>query len=120
MRSRTPSLRSEVEWAVRNILNGKASGMDDIPTELLESPVEGFDILWRICKLMRTKGDWPKYRCRTVFIKLPKKGNLKEYFNYRTISLVVLASNFLLNIIKGTIRLRGEMAEEPAGFVEGC
>ena len=44
-----PPLRSEVEWALGNIANGKAPGMDDIPTELWKAAgEEGVDILWRI------------------------------------------------------------------------
>ena len=115
-------LRSEVEWALGNIGNGKAPGMDDIPIELWKAAgEEGVDILWRICKLIWTKGEWPKDWCRAVFIPIPKKGNLKECSNYRTISLIVHASKVLLKIIKGKIKLHydREMAEEQAGFVEG-
>ena len=95
-----PPLRSEVEWALGE---------------------EGVDILWRICKLIWKKGEWPKDWCRAVFIPIPKKGNLKECSNYCTISLIVHASKVLLNIIKGRIKLHydREMAEEQAGFVEG-
>ena len=85
-----PPLRSEVEWALGNIGNGKAPGMDDIPIELWKAAgEEGVDILWRICKLIWTKGEWPKDWCRAVFIPISKKGNLKECSNYRTISLIV-------------------------------
>ena len=63
------------------------------------------DILWRICKLIWTKGERPKDWCRAVFIPIPKKGNLKECSNYRTIRLIVHASNVLLKIIKGRIKL---------------
>ena len=52
-----PPLRSEVEWALGNIGNGKAPGMDDIPIELWKAAGdEGVDILWRICKLMDKRG----------------------------------------------------------------
>ena len=58
---RPPPLRSEVEWALGNIENGKAPGMDDIPIELWKAAGEaGVDILWRICKQLWTKGEWPK------------------------------------------------------------
>ena len=52
--------------------------------------------------------DW----CRTVFIPLLKKGNLKECSNYRTISPIVHASKVLLKIIKCRIKLHydGQMA----------
>ena len=114
-----PPLRSEVEWALGN---GKAPGMDDIPIELCKAAGdEGVDILWRICKLIWTKEEWPKDCCREVFIPIPKKGNLKECSNYRAISIIVHASKVLLKIIKGSIKLHydREMAEEQAGFVEG-
>ena len=117
-----PPLRSEVEWALGNIGNGKAPGMDDIPIELWKAAgEEGVDILWRICKLIWTKGEWPKDWCRAVFIPIPKKGNPKECSNYCTICLIVHASKVLLKIIKGRIKLNydREMAEEQAGFVEG-
>ena len=98
--------------------------MDDTPIELWKAAgEEGVDILWRMCKLIWTKGEWPKDWCRAVFIPIPKKGNLKECSNYRTISLIVglHASKVLLKIIKGRIKLHydREMAEEQAGFVEG-
>ena len=42
-----PPLRSEVEWALGDIGNGKAPGMYDIPIELWKAAgEEGVDILW--------------------------------------------------------------------------
>ena len=53
-----PPLRSEVDWAHGNIGNGKVPGMDDIPIELWKAAgEEGVGILWRICKLIWTKGE---------------------------------------------------------------
>ena len=117
-----PPLRSEVEWALGNIGNRTAPGMDDIPRA-----VEGRRRRrsWYIVENMQAnngqKGNGQKNWCRAVFIPIPKKGNLKECSNYRTISLIVHASKVLLNIIKGSIKLHydREMAEEQAGFVEG-
>ena len=76
-----PALRSEVEWAPGNIGNGNAPCLDDIPIELWKTAREdGVDILWRICKQIWTKGEWPNDWCRAVFIPLPKKGNLEDFF----------------------------------------
>ena len=51
-------LRSEVEWALGNIGHGKAPGMDDIPIDLWKAAgEEGVYSLWRICKLIWTKGE---------------------------------------------------------------
>ena len=66
-------------------------------------------------------GDWPKDWCRAVFVPLPKKGNLKECSNHRTISLIAHASKILLKIIMSRIKNKyfAEISEEQAGFVEG-
>lgn len=59
--------------------------------------------------------------CRAVFLPLPKKGNLKECSNHRTISLIVHASKVLLRIIINRIKVKyqQEIAQEQAGFVDG-
>ena len=50
-----------MEWALGNIGNGKAPGIDDIPIELWKAAgEEGVDTLWRICKLIWTKGGMAK------------------------------------------------------------
>jgi len=56
-----------------------------------------------------------------MFIPLPKKGDLKQCANYRTIALVNHASKILLRIILERIRVKTEMeiADEQAGFQQG-
>jgi hypothetical protein len=39
------------------------------------------------------KNDW----CKAVFLPLPKKGNIKECCNHRTISLICHASKIIIN-----------------------
>jgi len=62
-------------------------------------------------------GEWTDF----VFIPIPKKGDLKECKNYRTISLVSLASKILLCIILERMRRKteSEIAAEQAGFWQG-
>ena len=57
----------------------------------------------------------------STFIPLPKKGDLKQCENYRTIALVSHASKILLRIILERIRLKTETetADEQAGFRQG-
>ena len=95
------------------------NGMD--PLRCTEPQEKNELILLRICKLMWTNGEWPTDWCRAVFISLPKKGNLNEWSNDRTISLIVHASKVLLKIIKYRIKLHYDrvMAEEQDGFVDG-
>ena len=53
----------------------KASGGDGIS-------VEPFQILKDDAEIWKTQQDWK----RSVFIPIPKKGNAKEYSNYRTVA----------------------------------
>jgi len=57
----------------------------------------------------------------STFIPLPKKGDLKQCANYRTIALVSYASKILLRIILERIRVKTEtkIADEQAGFRQG-
>jgi len=52
-----------------------------------------------------------------MFIPLPKKGDLKQCANYRTIALVSHASKILLRIILRRIRVKTEtgIADKQAG-----
>ena len=43
---------------------------------------------------------WPQDWKKSVFIPIPKKGNAKEYSNYRTMALISHASKVLLEILK--------------------
>ena len=109
-----PIMRSEVEWALTKIKNKKA-------IEIWKaSGKEGVDVLWKLCNLIWRTSDWPTGWCRAIFIPLPKKGNIKECSNHRTISLIVHASKVLLKTIINRIKKKyqTETAEEQAGFVE--
>jgi hypothetical protein len=115
-------LRSEVEFAMEQMKKAKSPGIDNIASELWkESGKEGIDMLWRLCCLIWRKKEWPKDWCRAVFVPLPKKGNLKECANYRTISLICHASKVLLKIIIKRMKnkLDQEISDEQAGFREG-
>ena len=81
-------LEYEVKWALESITTDKASGGDGIPVELIQilnddvvkvlhpSVVKVLHI-WKIQQ-------WPQDWKRSVFIPIPKRGNAKEYSNYRT------------------------------------
>jgi hypothetical protein len=117
-----PPLRSEVVQALQQLNNGKSPGIDEIPAEMWKaSGEEGIDIMWRLCKVIWRDEEWPRDWSRAVFIPLPKKGNLKECCNYRTISLITHASKVMLKIILN--RMKGKLEQEisitQAGFREG-
>ena len=74
--------------------------------------------LHAICVEIWESGIWPEEWTQSVFIPLPKKGDLLQCSNYRTIALVSHASKILLRVIleRMQTKLDREIAQEQAGF----
>ena len=79
-------------------------------------------VLQSICKQIWKTQQWPQDWKRSVFIPIPKKGNVKEYSNYRTIALISRASKVMIKILQARLqqyvnfqmfKLVFEKAEEP-------
>ena len=85
-----PILRREVEAAVQSLKKGKSAGVDNIPAELGHARGGGDVIaaLMTICNKLWLTGKWPNSWTNSLVITLPKKGNLQQCQNYRTISLI--------------------------------
>ena len=58
---------------------------------------------------------------RSVFIPIPKKGNAKEYSNYRTIALILHASKVMLKILEARFQqyMNHELPDVQAVFRKG-
>ena len=56
-----------------------------------------------------------------MFIPIPKKGNAKEYSNYRTIALISHASKVMLKILQAGLQqyVTRELPDVQAGFRKG-
>ena len=117
-----PILREEVEAAVRSLKKGKSAGVDNVPAELIQ---EGGDdmisALLTICNKIWQTGEWPTPWTQSLIITLPKKGNLQQCQNYRTISLISHPSKVMLKILLNRLKPQAEkiIAEEQAGFRPG-
>ena len=111
-------LREEVEEAIRSLKAGKSPRVDNTFSELLQSEGEAATtVLTAICqKTLETKA-WPKELTQSLFICLPKKGNLKQCQDYRTISLISHPSTILPRVILSQLKTKPEelLAEEQAG-----
>ena len=71
----------------------KASGGDGIPVELFQILKDDAEkVLHSICQQIWKIQQWPQHRKRSVFIPIPKKGNVKKSSNYCTIALISHAS----------------------------
>ena len=92
-------LECEVKWALESITTNKASGRDGIPVELFQIlKDDAVNVLHSICQQVWKTQQWPQKWKRSVFIPIPKKGNVKECSNYRTIALISHASKVMLTI----------------------
>lgn len=114
-----PPLRSEIEKALAGINLGKAPGADKVPIELLRyGGPDTLGAMHRICEEVWETGEWPQDWVDSVFIPIPKKGDLRKCTNYRTISLVSHASKVLLKVILNRIQRKTEeeLPDEQAGF----
>ena len=115
-----PPHRSQVARAIRQTASCKATGPDEVPAELFKAG--GKTVLDRMHRMaIWETGEWPEEWTFSTFIPLPKKGDLKQCANYRTIALVSQASKILFRIILEMIRVNTEteIADEPAGFRQG-
>jgi len=77
--------------------------------------------LLKLCEKIWNQVEWPKDWGKALFIPLPKKGDIQECSNHRTISLISHASKILLKVINNRMKLKleSEISEEQAGFRAG-
>jgi hypothetical protein len=111
-----------VARAMKEVADGKSAGMDEVPIELFKAAGEtALDRMHLICKELWESGEWPEDWTNSIFIPIPKKGDLGNCGNYRTIALVSHASKVILRIILERIRgkTESEHADEQAGLRRG-
>ena len=72
-------LKCEVRWTLGSIIGNKASGGDGIPVELFQIlKDDAVKVLYSICQQVWKTQQWPQDWKRSVFIPIPKKGNVKN------------------------------------------
>ena len=98
-------LECELKWALGRITANKASGGDGIPVELFKILKDyAAKVLDSICQEIWKAQQWSQDWKRLVFIPIPKKGNTKEYSDYRTIALTSHASKVILRILQAGLQ----------------
>ena len=109
----------EVKWALESVITNKASGGDGIPAELFQILKDNAVIvLHSMCQQIWKNEQWPQDCKRSVFIPVPKKGNVKECPNYHTIALISHTSKVMLKILQA--RLQQYMNCELPDVHTGC
>ena len=114
-------MKTEVEKALNSMKTGKACGIDNISTEMLQALGDfGVNILTELCNRMYETAYIPEDLKTSVFILLPKKPKALDCSDYRTISLMCHMLKLLLTVILRRIRnkLDAQVGEQQAGFRE--
>ena len=78
-------------------------------------------VLHSICQEIWNTQQWPQDWKRSVFIPIPRKGNVKECPNYPTIALILHASKVMFKILQARLQqyLNRELPDVQAGFRKG-
>ena len=98
-------LECEVKWALESITTNKASGSGGIPVELFQIlKDDAVKVLYSICQQIWKTQQWPQDWERSVFIPIPKKGNAKEFSNYRTVALISHPSKVMVKILQARLQ----------------
>ena len=85
---------------MQSLKKGKSVAVDYIPVELV--PAGGGDVITVLttnCYKIWQTGEWPTLWTQSLVITLTKKGNLQQYQNYQTISLISHPSKVMLKVI---------------------
>ena len=98
-------LECEVKWVSGSITMNKASGGDWIPAELFHIlKSDAVKVLHSICQQIWETQQWPQDCRRSVFIPIPKKGNVKECSNDHTVVLISHAGKVMLKILQARLQ----------------
>ena len=74
---------AEVAYAIKEISSGKSPGIDKIPAELIKViGEEGTKIVTILCKKIWKRCKWSIDRIRSIYIPLPKKGDISQCSNH--------------------------------------
>ena len=112
-----PILLGEVDLAIKETKNVKATGVNGIPIKMFKCLDEGKKEILSVCNKIYNEGEWPKEFMDMVLLLIPNKNNAKKCKEFRTISLISHTAKILLRILNR--RLRSKMEVEQFGFRKG-
>ena len=118
-------LECKIKWSLGSITTNKASRGDGIPVELFHILKDNaVKMLHSICQQIWKTQLWPQDWKRSVFTKIPKKGNAKQCPNYCTIALISHTSKVMFKILQARLQqyVNQELPDvhlEAIGFRQG-
>ena len=96
-------LECKAKWALGRIMMNTTNGHGGISVELFQILKDNtVKVLHSICQQIWKTQQWPQVWERSVFIPVPKTGNIKECSNYCSIALISRASKIMLKILQAS------------------
>ncbi|CAF4143408.1 unnamed protein product, partial [Rotaria magnacalcarata] len=112
-------LYAEVKEAIYKLKKNKSPGIDEITAEMLQAGGEQLaQKIHELCNRAWKEETIPEQWGKAILVPIPKKGDLSECSNYRTISLINHMGKILLMVLLNRLKhqLDPHLAEEQAGF----
>ena len=75
------------------------------------------NVLHSVCQGIWKTQHWPQDRNRSVFIPVPKKGNVKKCSDYSTIAFISHASKVMLKILLASLQ---KYVNRELSYVQGA
>ena len=100
----------------------KATGGDGIPGELFQIlKDDAVKVLHSVRQQIWKTQQWPQDWKGSVFIPIPKKGNVKECSNYCTVAFISHTSKVMLKILQTRLQqyVNHKLPDVQAGFGKG-
>src|SRR6218665_2772834 len=95
------TLYEEVEKAVSQLKKNKSPGTDGITGEMIQTGGERMtEEIHKLCRQAWREGKIPEEWTQTILVIIPKKGDLMECSNCRTIALLNHMSRVLMNVLQ--------------------
>jgi len=84
-----PFILAELEYVIKRAKTGRATGLDDVPNELLKIPQLRLAVLDVLNQMLSTPASsWPDLLVKSLISPIPKKGDLSDTGNWRGIVLL--------------------------------
>jgi hypothetical protein len=115
-------LQGEVEKAIKEMRNKKATGDDDVPGDMLELLGKGgLKIMTKLINTIYETGEWPKDFTEVTIIALKKKPQAKKCSDHRTTSLIAHTAKKVAKIFRRSIekKIEDALREDQFGFRKG-
>ena len=113
---------SEVKQAISELKNNKSPGIDEVVAELTKNGGNQLITFFhKLCIAIWMKKEWPVDWVNSIFVPIPKRGDVLQCNNNRTIALISHCSKILLKIISNRMKpqMDVEINETRAGFRSG-